>query len=161
MTDQQSWVKIEREFDAPIAALWDMWTDPQMFKQWYGPMGMSVPIAEFDLVIGGTRKVCMEMKTPDRMMSMWFAGVYKEIKSPSRLVYTESMCDADGTIISPQSMGMPDGHPDITDVIVTLTEADGKIKMTMGHVGVPKGSAGAGGWAQAFDKLGGVLAKGA
>jgi uncharacterized protein YndB with AHSA1/START domain len=101
----------------------------------------------------------MEMKTPDRMMSMWFTGVYKEIKSPSRLVYTESMCDADGTIISPQSMGMPDGHPDITEVIVTLTEAGGKTRMTMVHVGVPEGSAGAGGWAQAFDKLGAALGK--
>jgi len=157
MTDQQKWVKITREFDASKAAVWNMWTDPDMFKQWYGPMGMSVPVAEMDVVVGGTRKVCMEMKTPERTMSMWFIGVYKEISEGSRLVYTESMCNADGVIISPQSMGMPEGHPDITEVIVDLKEADGKTTMTMVHVGVPEGSAGGGGWNQAFDKLAGVL----
>ncbi|CTQ56169.1 hypothetical protein LP7551_04728 [Roseibium album] len=153
MTDQPSWVEIQREFDAPIDVVWAMWTDPNLFKQWYGPKGMSIPTAEMDVVIGGTRKICMEMKSPERTMSMWFTGVYKEINRPSRLVYTESMCDADGVIISPQSMGMPEGHPDITEVIVKLSENDGKTVMTMVHVGVPEGSAGAGGWNQAIDKL--------
>jgi uncharacterized protein YndB with AHSA1/START domain len=153
MTDQTSWVEIQREFDAPIDVVWAMWTDPNLFKQWYGPRGMSIPTAEMDVVIGGKRKICMEMKSPERTMSMWFTGVYKEINRPSRLVYTESMCDADGVIISPQSMGMPEGHPDITEVIVKLSESDGKTVMTMIHVGVPEGSAGAGGWNQAIDKL--------
>lgn len=159
MTDQPSWVKIQRTFDAPIAQVWDMWTDPALFKQWYGPMGMTVPVAEMDVVVGGTRKVCMEMKTPDRSMSMWFTGVYKEVSRPSRLVYTESMCDENGTIIPPQSMGMPEGAPDITEVIVELSETDGKTTMTMVHVGVPEGTAGEGGWNQAFDKLGAFIAE--
>lgn len=153
MTSQQEWVKIEREFDAPLDAVWDMWTNPSLFKQWYGPMGMSVPVAEMDVVVGGTRKVCMEMKTSEREMSMWFIGVYKEVTRPSRLVYTESMCDAEGTIMSPASMGMPEGHPDITEVIVELKAAGEKTIMTMVHVGVPEGSPGGGGWNQAFDKL--------
>lgn len=76
MSDQQTWVRIQREFDAPIEDVWNMWTDPELFKQWYGPMGMSVPTAEMDVVVGGVRKVCMEMKSPERTMSMWFTGVY-------------------------------------------------------------------------------------
>jgi len=76
--------------------------------------GMTIPIAEMDVSIGGTRKICMEMVTPDRTMQMWFIGVYKEINAPTRLVYTESMCDADGTLIPPEQMGMPAGHPDIS-----------------------------------------------
>lgn len=161
MSDQQDWVKIERAFDAPIATIWNMWTDPEMFKQWYGPMGMSVPTAEMDVVVGGTRKICMEMKSPERTMSMWFIGVYKEVTSPSRLVYTESMCDAEGTIIPAESMGMPPGHPDITEVIIELSEEAGKTMMTMVHVGVPDGSPGAGGWNQAFDKLARFIAQSA
>ena len=106
-----------------------------------------------DVVVGGARKICMEMVMPDRKMSMWFTGVYKEVTSPTRLVYTESMCDENGTIISPEAMGMPPGHPDITEVIVELSEADGKTTMTMVHVGVPEGTAGEGGWNQAIDKL--------
>ena len=153
MSDQQNWVTIEREFDASIEDVWSLWTDPDLFRQWYGPRGMSIPTAEMDLVVGGTRKICMEMKSSERTMSMLFTGVFKEVRKPSRLVYTESMCDADGTIISPQSMGMPEGHPDTTEVIVELREAGGKTVMTMVHAGFPEGSAGEGGWNQSFDKL--------
>mgnify|MGYP001800698103 CR=1 FL=1 len=153
MTDTPKWVKITREFDAPIDVIWSMWTDPEMFKKWYGPMGMTVPVAEMDVVVGGTRKVSMQMTSPERTMTMWFTGVYKEINAPKRLVYTESMCDEEGTLISPQAMGMPEGYPDITEVIVDLSETGGRTTMTMVHVGVPEGSAGGGGWNQAFDKM--------
>lgn len=157
MSDRHDWVNIERAFDAPIRAVWDMWTVPDLFMSWYGPRGMSIPVAEMDLVVGGTRKICMEMVTPERTMTMWFTGVYKEITPVSRLVYTESMCDADGNLIPPSSMGMPEGTPDVTDVVVELREADGKTHMTMIHRGVPEGSAGEGGWNQAFDKLSDTL----
>ena len=153
MTEETTWVRLQRTFDAPIDMVWRMWTDPEMFKEWYGPMGMSVPTAEMDVTVGGTRKINMTMKTPDREMSMWFIGVYKEISAPNRLVYTESMCQPDGTLIPPSAMGMPEGSPDITEVIVELSEADGQTQMTMVHVGVPAGTAGEGGWNQALDKL--------
>ncbi len=153
MSDEQAWVKIERIFNAPIEDVWDMWTDPELFKKWYGPNGMSVPIAEMDVRVGGTRKINMAMDMPERKMSMWFIGVYKEVQRPLRLVYTESMCLEDGTLISPQAMGMPEGHPDITEVVVDLRGDDGKTVMTMVHIGVPEGTAGEGGWKQAFDKL--------
>lgn len=157
MSDQ-NWVKIERVFDAPIDAVWAMWTDPEMFKTWYGPMGMSVPVAEMDVRVGGTRKISMEMISPERTMTMWFTGVYKETSAPTRLVYTESMCDADGNLIPPSAMGMPEGHPDITEVIVELHEDGGKTHMTMVHVGVVAGTAGDAGWGQAIDKMGALLA---
>jgi uncharacterized protein YndB with AHSA1/START domain len=157
MADAQSWVTIERDFDASIETVWKMWTDPELFSQWYGPMGMTVPVAEMDVVVGGTRKICMEMKTPDRSMSMWFTGIYTEVTAPRRLVYTESMCDADGVLIPAESMGMPPGHPDVTEIVVELSEIDGKTRMIMVHKGVPEGTAGEGGWKQAIDKLAGLL----
>ncbi len=153
MTDQPNWVRLQRTFDAPIERVWQMWTDPELYKQWYGPMGMNVPTAEMDVQVGGTRKVNMYMKTPDREMSMWFTGVFKELNAPNRLVYTEAMCQPDGTLIPPESMGMPAGSPDFTEVIVELTEDGGKTHMTMVHVGVPEGTAGEGGWNQALDAL--------
>jgi uncharacterized protein YndB with AHSA1/START domain len=153
MSEDKKWVRIEREFDAPVATIWGMWTDPELFKAWYGPRGMSIPVAEMDVKVGGSRKICMEMTSSERPMKMWFTGVYKEVKAPHRLVYTESMCDEDGTLIPPQSMGMPEDFPDITEIIVELVEVNGKTRMTMVHVGVEAGTAGAGGWSQAFDKL--------
>ena len=158
MDDQRDWVRIERVFNAPIETIWDLWTQPDLFKLWYGPKGMSVPTAEMDVRIGGTRRICMAMSSPERSMTMWFTGVYKEIDPPHRLVYTESLCDAEGNIIPPQSMGMPDDFPDITEIVVELSEADGATRMVMVHVGVSEGTAGAGGWRQAFDKMSDIIA---
>lgn len=156
-TDDQNWVRVERVLEAPIDTVWRMWTDPDLFRTWYGPKGFSVPVAEMDLNVGGVRRVCMEMQAPDRSMTMWFTGVFKELAAPNRLRYTESMCDPDGNILSPAAMGMPPGTPDITEVIVDLAERDGNTVMIMTHVGVPTGSAGEGGWTQAFEKLAGEL----
>lgn len=153
MDETSAWVRIERDFDAPIETIWAMWTDPDLFASWYGPMGMSVPEIAIDLRVGGQRKLCMSMESPERSMKMWFTGVYKEISAPHRLVYTEAMCDEDGTLISPSSMGMPEGTPDITEVIIDLTDIGGRTRMTMIHKGVPEGSPGEGGWRQAFTKL--------
>ena len=153
MTNETQWCHIERTFDAPIERVWDMWTKAELFASWYGPNGMSVPIAEMDVTLGGRRKICMEMKRPDKTMTMWFVGEYKEIDKPNRLVYTESMSDEDGNIIPPSAMGMPEGHPEVTEIIVELTEKDGQTYMTMVHIGVPAGTPGEGGWHMAFEKL--------
>lgn len=134
-----------------------MWTEAEKFKSWYGPKGMTVPSADMDVTVGGVRKICMEMAMPDRTMTMYFTGVYKEVSAPTRLVYTEAMCDADGTIMTPEQMGMPPGSPEITEVIVDLRSEGDQTVMTMVHVGVPDESPGAGGWGQAFDKLTDVL----
>ena len=148
-----NWVRIMRTFDAPIEEVWDMWTKPELFQKWYGPMGMTVPSAEMDLVVGGARRISMEMQTPERTMTMYFTGAYTRIEAPSTLAYTEAMCDADGTLIPPSAMGMPEGTPDTTEVVVELSSQDGKTVMVMTHTGVPAGSPGEGGWNQAFDKL--------
>lgn len=153
MQTEIEWLRIERTFDAPIETVWAMWTDPNLFKKWYGPNGMSVPTAKMELKVGGTRKICMRMETPDRNMSMWFVGEFKEVSAPSRLVYTESMADENGNLMSPKEMGMPDGHPEITEVVVELSEHSGKTTMKMTHIGVPSDSQGAGGWQQAFEKM--------
>ena len=159
MTDDANWVRIERTFDADIEQVWAMWADPAKFASWYGPNGARVPVAEMDVTVGGTRRICMEMAMPERTMRMWFSGVFKEVNAPERLVYTESMTDADGTLIPAEKMGLPPGHPAITEVIVELRAEGGKTHMTMVHVGVPAGTAGEGGWQQAFGKLDAMLAR--
>ena len=58
-------VVIERDFDAPVELIWQMWTDPEHFKAWYGPTGAAIPVAKMDVRVGGTRLVCMEFASPD------------------------------------------------------------------------------------------------
>jgi uncharacterized protein YndB with AHSA1/START domain len=146
-------VVIERSFDAPVDLIWQMWTDPEHFKAWYGPDGATMPVAKMDVRVGGTRLVCMEVPTPDGPMQMWFTGEYREIVENERLVYTESICDEDGNVPSPSNAGGPDGHPPTTEVRVELEAVGGRTRMVLTHVGVPADSAGAAGWAMALDKL--------
>jgi uncharacterized protein YndB with AHSA1/START domain len=151
-------VVIERSFDAPVALIWQMWTDPERFKAWYGPDRATIPVAKMDVRVGGPRLVCMEMQTPDGPMQMWFTGEYREVVENRRLVYTESMSDENGNVRSPSDMGMPEGHPTTTEVRVDLEDVDGRTKMVMTHAGVPDDSPGAAGWAMAFHKLAAYVA---
>jgi uncharacterized protein YndB with AHSA1/START domain len=146
-------VVIERSFDAPVHLIWQMWTEPEHFKVWYGPGGATVPVAKMDVRVGGTRLVCMEMDTPNGQMQMWFTGEYREIVRNKRLVYTESMSDENGNVVSPADLGMPQGHPATTEVIVELEAVAGCTKMVMTHAGIPGDSAGGTGWGMALDKL--------
>jgi len=144
-------VIVERTFEAGVDLIWQMWVNPDHFKNWYGPKGFTIPVAEIDLRVGGRRLICMA--SPDGRMKMWTVGEYKEIVPNERLVYTESPSDENGNMVSPSSMGMPEGYPATTEVIVVLKDLDGRTKMTMTHAGVPASSGAGGGWEQAFDKL--------
>ena len=149
MTDA---VTIDRTFAAPISTLWEMWTQGEHFANWYGPPGCSIPVAELDLRPGGRRHVCMAMDTPDGPMQMWFVGAFTTIEEPSRLVYTETIGDADGNAV-------PDAAP-MTEVTVELTAVDdASTRVVMTHAGIPADSPGAQGWAMAFDKLEALLAR--
>lgn len=144
-------VVIERTFEASVDIIWQMWTDPDHFKNWYGPKGFTVPVAEMELRVGGRRLICMA--SPDGSMKMWTVGKYKEIALKERLVYTESPSDENGNAVSPTTMGMPESYPATTEVIVVFEDLGGRAKMTMTHTGVPTSSGAGGGWEQAFDKL--------
>lgn len=160
MTDKGSAdaVVIERIVDAPLALVWQMWTDPERFKAWYGPDGATIPVAKMDVRVGGTRLVCMEVQTPNGPMRMWFTGEYREVVENVRLVYTESMSDENGRLSSSSDTGIPEGHPMTTEVRVELKDIGGRTKMVLTHAGIPHDSPGAAGWAMALDKLAAYIA---
>ena len=47
----------------------------------------------------------------DGPMQMWFTGEYREVVENERLIYTESMSDENGNVLSLADRGMPNGHP--------------------------------------------------
>ena len=144
-------VVIERIFEATVELIWKIWTEPEQFKQWYGPKGFTIPVAEMDLRVGGKRLICMA--SPDGSMKMWTIGEFLEIVPNQRLVYSESPADENGNQVSPSVIGMPEGYPETTEVTVLFDDLGGRTKMVMTHAGVPASSGADGGWNQAFDKL--------
>ena len=147
-------LRIERVFDAPVALVWQLWTDPEHFKWWYGPEGATIPTVALDVRAGGSRQVCMEVVTPNGPKQMWFIGEYRDVIELRRLVYTESMSD---DRVGTPVVGV--GEHAATEVRVEFEDLGSKTRMVLVHVGIPQNSPGAAGWEMALDKLAGQLAR--
>jgi uncharacterized protein YndB with AHSA1/START domain len=92
MPDYQP-LHLTRIFTAPRQAVWDAWTTPEQFKQWYMPAPYSVASCEFDLRPGGQLRV--DTQSPDGTI-MPMTGEFKTIDPPSTLVITNAPLDANG-----------------------------------------------------------------
>ncbi len=152
-TKAADYVRIERDFAATPETVWNLWTRPDHFSAWYGPDGSTIAQATMDVRVGGIRTLCMEFATPLGPKQMWFTGTYLELVENELLVYTDSMADEHGTILTPAQLGMPADHPTTTVVRVELEPTPTGTRMTLTHSGIPAGSPGAIGWAMALDKL--------
>ncbi|MDQ3454733.1 MAG: SRPBCC family protein [Actinomycetota bacterium] len=47
-------IDTEREFDAPLAAVWRAYTEPELIAQWMGPHGSTLKDLEFEARTGGS-----------------------------------------------------------------------------------------------------------
>lgn len=106
--------ELERIFDAPRHLVWKAWTDPALVQRWYGP-NVETHIHEMDLRAGGLWRV--EMRWPN---GGHFERIeYTEISEPERLVWLQSMSNADWEVASNPMM------PDWPKVLLTtITFAD-------------------------------------
>jgi uncharacterized protein YndB with AHSA1/START domain len=143
-------IVIERTFDAPIELMWQLWTQPEHLKNWYGPQGFSLPHINFDTQVGGKRLMCMEGPTPNGPMKVWLTGEFTEIVPNKRLVYTDCPSDENGNLVILEG----DTEPLITVVTVEFEDLGDRTKMVMTHAGLPANEQGASaGWEQAANKL--------
>lgn len=105
---------INRAFDAPIATVYKMFTDPEHFAQWLPPTGLNMHFINSDIKVGNTTMFAMG----NSEFTMYGKNKYLEI-SPQRIVFTVQFCDKQGNITR---------HPGVTEwpetllTMVTLTE---------------------------------------
>jgi uncharacterized protein YndB with AHSA1/START domain len=147
---------IERIFDAPRELAWKAWTDPEMFRKWWGPKDFTCPFSRIDLRVGGKYLHCM--RGPDGK-EYWTTGVYKEIVPTWKLVVTDSFADESGKVVPSTHYGM-EGLPLELEVTLTLEDLEGKTRMTLRHSGLPEGDIKdqcRAGWNESFDKLTEIL----
>lgn len=146
-------VTISHIFDAPPAAVFKAWTEPEQVMHWWGPNGFTTPVCKIDLRPGGAWHYCM--RSPEGR-DYWSKGIYGEIIEPERIVSTDFFSDKDGNKIQPTYYGMGADWPAEMQVTVTFAAQDGKTKLTV-QQSVPESlakSAGAiEGWAQSLDRL--------
>ena len=156
----QKTITITRIFDAPRARVWDVWTNPEHLKKWWGPKDFTAPHIKSDLRVGGKFLYAMHGPAGSEFdKDMWSGGEYKEVVPMEKIVSTDDFMDEHGNIISPAEYGMPG---DWGQMVVTVTFEDageGKTKLTIVHEGHPEEFADNAntGWNESLDKFAAVL----
>ncbi|HEY4473203.1 MAG TPA: SRPBCC domain-containing protein [Stellaceae bacterium] len=108
---------ITRVFDAPREVVFAAWTDPKQAARWWGPQGFTTISCEMDVRVGGAYRACMRSPEGTRHCRR---GVYREIVTPERLVFTYAWEDDAENL----------GH----ETVVTVTFAGlggGKTRLTL------------------------------
>jgi uncharacterized protein YndB with AHSA1/START domain len=106
-------VVITREFDAPIALVFDVLTKPEHVSKWFAPFECEVTVCSIDLRAGGSYHIVFVTEDGTECS---FRGTYLEVEPPTRTVETWLF------------EGWPDAHAVET---VDLHETDGVTRLTM------------------------------
>jgi uncharacterized protein YndB with AHSA1/START domain len=79
---------VTRVFAAPRERVWEEWTEPERFADWFGGVGCEIPLSTvaMDVRPGGELRATM-FCGPERRMIRW-RGEYREVAAPERLVFT-------------------------------------------------------------------------
>ncbi len=75
---------ITRLLNAPVSLVWEVWTNPEHIKNWWGPTGFTNTISLMDVKPGGEWDLVMH--GPDGT-DYKNKSVFKEIVKPERIVY--------------------------------------------------------------------------
>jgi uncharacterized protein YndB with AHSA1/START domain len=80
-------IVVTRTFNAPARIVFEAWTRPELFKQWWVPksMGMLLRSCEMDVRVGGRYRLVFGH---DASKSDEFFGRYVEVTPYSRLAWT-------------------------------------------------------------------------
>jgi len=105
-------ILITREFDAPMALVFDVFTKPEHVRKHFAPFEEEVTVCSIDLRVGGDYRIVMV--TADGIECS-FRGTYLEVEPPTRTVQT----------------WLFEGWPDAEAVeSMDLQETDGVTKLT-------------------------------
>ncbi len=104
---------VTRMFDAPPRLVFEAWTTPELFRQWWVPKssGATLLSCEQDVRVGGGYRLTFAHPASETPMA--FFGRYLEVVPNARLVWTNEESD-DGAVTT-----------------VTFEERDGRTLLTM------------------------------
>jgi uncharacterized protein YndB with AHSA1/START domain len=143
-TDRE--IVLTRVFDAPRALVFEAFTKPELLRQWFGPRGWSLVVADVDLNVGGTFRFML--RGPDGN-DLGMRGIWREIVAPERSVHMESFDDYPGesqvtTVLSEQQ--------EKTKLTATILYPSKEIRDAVLSSGMEHGAA------ESYDKLADLLA---
>ena len=99
-------ILVTREFEAPIALVFDVFTKPEHLSKTIAPYGEEVKVCAIDLRVGGNYHYVF---VTDDGTEMSFRGTYLEVEPPTRTVQTwlyDGWPDADAV----ETMDLHEAH---------------------------------------------------
>ena len=89
---------VTRTFNGPARIVFEAWTKPELFKQWWVPksFGLSMLSCEMDVRVGGGYR--LEFSHPAAPKPMEFFGRYLDVTPSSRLVWTNDEAGDAGAV---------------------------------------------------------------
>ena len=90
-------VVVTRTINGPARIVFEAWTKPELFKQWWVPksLGLTLLSCDMDVRPGGKYKLVFKHGASEPMA---FYGRYTEVTPPSRLVWTNEEGGEDGSV---------------------------------------------------------------
>ncbi|NOU28352.1 MAG: SRPBCC family protein [Polyangiaceae bacterium] len=88
-------IVVKRTFDAPARLVFKAWTTPALFRRWWVPKSMPLPLLSYeaDIRTGGNYRLVFQV---DSTKTMAFFGKYLEVTPHSRIVWTNEESGEDG-----------------------------------------------------------------
>jgi uncharacterized protein YndB with AHSA1/START domain len=90
-------IVVTRTFDAPARIVFQAWTTPALFKRWWVPKSMPLPLLSYEAEfrVGGGYRLVFGLEDGKTMA---FFGKYLEVTPHSRLVWTNEEAGEDGAV---------------------------------------------------------------
>ena len=119
-------ILITREFEAPIALVFDVLTKPEHVRKWFAPRGEEITECSIDLRVGGNYHFVF---VTDEGTECSFRGTYLEIEPPTRTV-TTWLFDGWPDVDAVESVNLHEAHG-VTTMLNRMTFSDkaGRDKM--------------------------------
>lgn len=134
-------VTINKTFDAPIALVWEAWTNPKHLAHWWGPKGMAIDIVEHNFVSDGHWKYVMPMPDGNEFIS---EGTYSEITPMTKIVTSADFRPMTEGVILEIILAENGDQTDFTFNVIHPTE---EYKIQQEQMGIYNG------WGSTFDRL--------
>ena len=117
-------IEVTRTFNAPVALVWKIWTDPELVKRWWGPQHFTCPFANIDFRVGGISLV--SMRGPEAMGNQEFYSIwaYTKIIPLQTIEFIQSLANKDGIKTDPVLLGMPADFPADIRTVVNFSKID-------------------------------------
>jgi len=90
-------IVVTRTFDAPARIVFQAWTTPALFRQWWVPKSMPLALLSYEaeIRVGGSYRLVFDV---DGTKTMAFFGKYLEVTPHSRIVWTNDESGEDGAV---------------------------------------------------------------